>query len=450
MNTCGVATARFLCNFHGGCKTGGSGVYIHTVLQGESLWGIARTYGGTAQDIARGNRLPTANLVPGQTLLVPGGGNSYVVMPGDTVVTIADNLDIPVQTLLMWNRRLATSPILPFPGDILRIPKSSKMDITVLGFLELLNSYLDQVHVAHFSPDSSYLALFGYGLSLSGNVLPAADAAALAALRLQDALPTAVFANWTGEGFSPAAVHTVLCQASVRERYVRELLQVVDSHGYQAVVMDFESIRPEDGESFVQLVRDIRSQLPQGIPVWVAVMPVTGQEPPTDRVAEAYDYVALGRYADALILMAYNWSWATGSPGPIAPFAKVEATIQYALRSLSPTQLLLGVIRYGYDWALPFHTGDMAATVSAQDATGIAMTAQVPIQFDSASLMPSFIYPLGDTQHYVSFEDARSMQLKFQLVRKYGLAGVAPWQLGQRFPQFRPLLQQNFRIHKAK
>ncbi|MCB1510660.1 MAG: LysM peptidoglycan-binding domain-containing protein [Hyphomicrobiaceae bacterium] len=47
------------------------GTAVHVVQRGESLAGLARTYGTTIGALVERNRLATARLMPGQRLIVP-------------------------------------------------------------------------------------------------------------------------------------------------------------------------------------------------------------------------------------------------------------------------------------------------------------------------------------------------------------------------------------------
>ncbi len=44
----------------------------HTVVAGDSLWGLARKYGTTVEAIQAANNLTTTNIRTGQTLTIPG------------------------------------------------------------------------------------------------------------------------------------------------------------------------------------------------------------------------------------------------------------------------------------------------------------------------------------------------------------------------------------------
>jgi spore germination protein len=51
-------------------------------------------------------------------------------------------------------------------------------------------------------------------------------------------------------------------------------------------------------------------------------------------------------------------------------------------------------------------------------------------------------------RHIVWFEDARSIQAKFNLIKKLGLRGISYWKLGLPFPQNWLLAEDNFDIVK--
>lgn len=233
-----------------------------------------------------------------------------------------------------------------------------------------------------------------------------------------------------------------------RGQYISEVVKAVTTKGYRAVVIDFENMAPVDSEDFALFLGELSARLLSSYTrLFVAVMPIRGLQDATNPLLRPYNYTTVAEHAVQLILMAYNWHWATGAPGPIASFANVESTIQYALSVVPGMQILLGMIRYGYDWVLPYHLNESATVVSSQDALNIAMQQGSPIVFDTSSMMPSFQYwDHQVSEHIVWFEDVRSVQVKLQLVKKYSLPGIAEWELSQSFPQVVPLLLNNFRI----
>lgn len=105
------------------------GVY-YTVKSGDTLYGIAKQYGLTVDELKAMNNLKSNNLTINQKLLVSGTGdinsssdyNTYIVKSGDTLWTIANKNGISVDKLKDINN-LNTN--LLTIGQKLLIPKST-------------------------------------------------------------------------------------------------------------------------------------------------------------------------------------------------------------------------------------------------------------------------------------------------------------------------------------
>lgn len=110
----------------------------HTVRPGETLSGIARQYGTTAQAIAQANGIANPDRIQvGQRLQIPGsgptaptnptpppsGGTTYTVRPGDTLGGIAQRHGTTVQAIAQANG--ITNPDRIQVGQQLRIPSGS-------------------------------------------------------------------------------------------------------------------------------------------------------------------------------------------------------------------------------------------------------------------------------------------------------------------------------------
>jgi spore germination protein len=109
----------------------------------------------------------------------------------------------------------------------------------------------------------------------------------------------------------------------------------------------------------------------------------------------------------------------------------------------------MGQNLYGYDWTLPFVKGTVAKAVSPQQAIQLAASHHVTIQYDTKAQAPHFNYPdANGKQHEVWFEDARSIQAKFDLIKELNLRGMSYWKLGLSFPQNWLLIVDNFNVTK--
>jgi len=422
---------------------------IHVVRSGESLAAIAQQYRVTPESVIAANQLPSTRLVPGQTLVVPTAARSYVVMPDDTLYAIATRYGVSVARWLAANPQLKGNSIQV--GDVLRLPTLSALSRptkTTLGFLELRQSPVDEATIYNNASEYTYLALFGYGMSATGSITPARDGPALRALARTSSVPSATFSNWTDTGFQPDAAHAILADSGMRGNYIKEMVSIVTTRQYKAVAIDFESLYAEDREGFVEFLAELSASLdPIGVPTIVCVMPITGHLYYEGPIIQAYDYTGIANHATYIMLMSYNWSWPGGPPGPVAALPLVQYNISYALQHMSNKKILLGLVRYGYDWALPYQPAEATLTWDVQAVVQKAMGEQIPIQFDNVSVTPLLQYgDYGGQQHVIWFEDARSLQTKLQMVEKYQLAGVAAWELSENFPQMKPLILDHFQI----
>lgn len=133
----------------------------------------------------------------------------------------------------------------------------------------------------------------------------------------------------------------------------------------------------------------------------------------------------------------------------VAPLHQVRRVVEYAVTVIPPEKIDLGIPNYGYDWPLPFERGvTRASTIGNVQAVRIAIAQGVPIEFDRLSQSPFFTYEMGGILHEVWFEDVRSLQGKFDLIREFGLRGCGYWQIMQWFRANWLLLSGNFYVRK--
>ena len=94
---------------------------IYTVVKGDSLWLISQKYGVSVDDLIEINNLETVNLQIGDKLKIPKETTkkTYTVQSGDTLWSIAKDNNISVEELKLANN--LTSNLLSV-GQILTIP----------------------------------------------------------------------------------------------------------------------------------------------------------------------------------------------------------------------------------------------------------------------------------------------------------------------------------------
>ena len=253
----------------------------------------------------------------------------------------------------------------------------------------------------------------------------------------------------TEEGrFDNARSTLILEDADAQDALVQSILETVQARHYFGLDVDFEYVLPEQREAYAAFITRLREALnPLGCPVIVALAPKTSAAQ-RGLLYEAHDYALLGAAANAVFLMTYEWGYTYGPPMAVAPLGQVRAVLDYAVSVIAPEKIFMGIPLYGYDWPLPFVSGETRAeSLSPVQAVERALRHDIAIQYDAAAQAPYYHYTdRGGRKHTVWFEDARSIEAKLRLADEYHLQGVGYWNLTRPFPQNWAVLASLFDI----
>lgn len=454
---------------------------IHIVKKGESLYSISKRFGVNINQIITANQLENPNtLVIGQALVIPSPGREYIIQPGDNLWKIAQKYrttipaiseanqisnprDLFVGQLLyipvyyhtvhtgetLWSIALnygmnpstlaeinhISTPSTLYVGQILQIPEKIRPFKEVNAYTTKLNQNGVQ-EVKKLGRYLSYLSPFTYSIKEDGSLTELNDSSILNAALSEQIAPLMVVTNFINQDFNSDLVATFLRNSSIQEIFIQNLLSIMQEKRYFAVNFDFEYIYPEDRENYNTFLRKVVARLhPNGFLVSTALAPkISGDQ--KGLLYEAHDYATQGKIVDFIILMTYEWGWAGGRPLAIAPINEVKRVLDYAVTVIPRNKIMMGAPLYGRDWKIPWQQGTVARTISPQAAIGLARKYGANIEYNTTYQSPFFRYTdENGQQHEVWFEDARSAQAKFDVVKNYGLRGISYWVLGIPFPQ---------------
>lgn len=250
-------------------------------------------------------------------------------------------------------------------------------------------------------------------------------------------------------GMSASAFAAIVSDRERRSTHVRALADLAAQWGVAGLDLDYESINfgSEAGRKAVrkyypvfvgQLERKLQKH---GRRLTVTVASRTSAGDPNWWV---YNYERLGKAADRIRIMTYDFHWAGGPPGPIAPKSWVDDVASFASRRINPGKISLGMPAYGRDW----FGGTISGKCPASAKTTISRTTadmedfaasigKTPVwRKDATSRYFSYTrkYTAGDrtcrAKRVVWYDDARSLQAKVGLVQRHRLRGIAIWALG--------------------
>ncbi len=213
-----------------------------------------------------------------------------------------------------------------------------------------------------------------------------------------------------------------LLDSATRAAAVRNVVSIARQEHFAGVSIDFELLPTSARDGMTAFMSELAAAL-RPLHTKLTTVDVIPSGHATGAHG-AYNYQALARYVNQVILMTYDRHDPSSPPGPVAPLPWVEASIRSAIASgIPPGKIYLGVATYGYDWP----AGGRGVTVPLKDVRNYR---HVQIRWDNTDKETYFTYMAGGIQHTVWYEGERSLPYKIDLAKKYHLHGIAIWRVG--------------------
>jgi spore germination protein YaaH len=217
---------------------------------------------------------------------------------------------------------------------------------------------------------------------------------------------------------SRSLAHFILEPGSpVRQKLIADLLEAAGP--YDGLQIDFELIPARDGAPFLSFLKELREGLAGK--VFSVALPARRRTIADD----VFDYGKITPLADRIFVMAYDEHWSTSEPGPVASMGWSRAVAEYALKTVGPDKLVMGLPFYGRTWGninpnrAFFHSG-IERIKADNDVTEIRRDNGVP----------TFTYQAQVTVT-VYYDDIYSIILRGGVYRDLGIKSIGFWSLGQ-------------------
>ena len=376
---------------------------------------------------------------------MPEGMDIYVVQPGDTIDGIAGKYGINVQTIITDNQ--IVYPYALAVGQALFIDLGTRLPDRSLRVSGYAYPFISEWVLEQTLPYLSELPIFSYGFTEEGVLVPPilSDEWMINMAKEYGTLPILTLTPFDETGnFNNLLINALVNDSAAIDTLIGNLLSVMYAKGYVGV-----DIVAKDRDAFTEFVRRVAQVMKEnGFHTSIALAPKTSAQQ-RGVLYEGKDYRALGKIVDHALIMTYEWGYTYGPPLAVAPLNQVRRVVEYAVTEIEPAKLDLGIPNYGYDWPLPYERGVTAATpIGNVQAVQIAIRQGVSIQFDELAQSPFFTYEADGIQHEVWFEDVRSIQQKFNLIKEFGLGGCGYWQIMRWWRANWKLLTKNFYVEK--
>jgi spore germination protein YaaH len=240
-----------------------------------------------------------------------------------------------------------------------------------------------------------------------------------------------------------SSMSALLTNPTRRTRLANQIAAAVDARNADGVNLDFEPMPNSLQNAYTAFVRDVRTALGSRSYLTVAT---TGGAASWDEGYDLAGLIAAGA-ADALMVMAYDLNWSgsarAGGVAPIdSPYAldSREAMTAYLAR-VPGSKLIWGVPYYGRAWTTTTKVlngrtcssagGCTAASWAMRYVDAIEAVADHGRQWDATGQVPWYTYRSARYGTHVQayYDDARSLDVKYEMVAGNGLRGVGIWHL---------------------
>lgn len=209
-----------------------------------------------------------------------------------------------------------------------------------------------------------------------------------------------------------------------RERVIKEAVGQAKAYGADGINLDFEGLYAEDGEDFVEFVREFciacrREGLYSSVDNYV----------PYD-FNDYYDLEEQARFADYVVLMGYDEHFAgSEAAGSVASIGYVRYGIEEALQEVPAGRLINGIPFYTRGWTTE---GDEVSSVVLDMVEAKAFVADHDMEKEWNSTAGQYYAEKqsGEKLYQIWIEDKKSIRKKLEVMDGNGLAGVAVWVLG--------------------
>lgn len=295
------------------------------------------------------------------------------------------------------------------------------------------------------------VAFFWYGFDANGAVTPTGkvDLKVKDQVQKNGSKAYALVHNMNKKGavgFDANLAHSVLSNPGKRANLVTNLVNLTTKDNWDGISIDIEKTPPGDRDNFSAFVAELKKALQAKDKVLNISIPAKFADYPSDLWSGAYDYAAIGKSADQIILMTYDEHGLGTTQGPIASDGWVDRVIKFAVGKIPKEKIVMGLPVYSFDWGTSKPT--MPDYLSYSQTVERAKKHGVEIHTDPSAKVPQFTYTANGVRHEVYFENVPSLRTKMDNALKYKLHGVAVWRLGMEDPQIWDQLIKTYGTNK--
>ena len=215
----------------------------------------------------------------------------------------------------------------------------------------------------------------------------------------------------------------LFASTAARKKLIASLMKDARTYGFDGINLDVEGIKASAGPHYVQFIRELSVDCRKA----GLVLSIDSYVPSS--YSAFYNWAEQGRVADYVVMMGYDEHFAGGEAGSVASIGYERQGITDLLKQVPKEKLISAIPFYTRIWKEDA-LGTSSQSVGISSAKEWVETNQVELYWQDDLGQYYGEMEKDGVNYEIWMEEERSLELKMQLIRDNGLAGVACWRLG--------------------
>ena len=215
----------------------------------------------------------------------------------------------------------------------------------------------------------------------------------------------------------------LFASTAARKKLIASLMKDAQTYGFDGINLDVEGIKASAGPHYVQFIRELSVDCRKA----GLVLSIDSYVPAS--YSAFYNWAEQGRVADYVVMMGYDEHFAGGEAGSVASIGYERQGIMDLLKQVPKEKLISAIPFYTRIWKEDA-SGTSSQSVGISSAKEWVETNQVELYWQDDLGQYYGELEKDGVNYEIWMEEERSLELKMQLIRDNGLAGVACWRLG--------------------
>lgn len=426
----------------------GDAMIIHVVKQGETINSIADSYGKSVERLILENGITkTDSLAIGETLVILYPEIEYIVQDGDTLESIARNHNTSIMELLRSNPYLSDRQYI-YPGEVIVISYQGERirRISTNGFVY---PFININVLKKTLPFLTYLTVYTYYYTNQGEIFDINDAEILETANIYGVAPIMMISGYSSNQEEEIeTTHDILADEDLQNTLINNLITILKSKGYYGINFKTPYIRPEDRTLYVEFVEKLSHRLNLGGFEIFITLTLSVFETLSNIRYNQLQYNNLGKFADKILLMSYEFGFTFGISPAVIAFDTIYNFFSFITDLVPPDKLVTGLTTIGYLFTLPNEDRlSRGQSLSYNSVITLAREVGAEILYDEVTKASYFQY-ISQQEFFVRFRDARGVDAILSLVPAHDLNGIGIWNCMFFYNQMWLLIISQYEIEK--